>query len=692
LVAEENVESRTIPGNVVVSTEFERDGVTKTISKQLVATSSVITNETLTPNLLTRQYGQAVTDLVSNQIVETITVTSDSLLDLDDLTTTIPNVIPEIFRALIPTHVERHIVEGAPTEPALILGELEHSEKAITPLYKEVSSTLFDIGNIPITITGLKETNQDKEVVTVSMTLELDTTPPSTPNSLVDVEFRKLGNGLAVETLRTVPEVFPHGSYTKSVVDLIPPELRAAVPLVETDETSSGTASTNPTLLTGELSRNEEQVNKFDKRVRIKSLGAIMVPVSITATETDKDKQVVSIVYTLELSGTNAVVPTAFIDVDVKDLGNGYEVVTTRTVPTVFPTDSYSISIVNLIPERLRAAIPITETSIDAAGSPSTSPTLLTGELSRTESRLTEFTKRTRVQKLGTIVVPVTIVGQETSETYGGGILNVTLTLDSVLMSPDEGLTTVSSTVTDLGNGYFVKETRQLVDASWPILYGTHIDERYLIEIDIQKQTVDAGTTGGVLGDGTIVEVKPHDKWRSIQISSKLYVASLPGDTITYAGQRHSFPPELTDAVIDWAQGACGCSDSFSAILIANMKQYTGSVKTRMTEQFYNGVPPDDVTITQFFPETHNFGFAWASACGDADGNCRTKSGAPNFHIPLCLHGALSLTIGAFIVFNFAATTPAVLPHGNYIMLPPHVERWRFGVFRRVLTEVLVPP
>jgi hypothetical protein len=692
LVAWKMVESRPIPGNVLVSTDFERDGVTKTTSKQLVATSSVITDETLTPNLLTRYFGEAVSDLVSKQVIETITVTSDSLLDLDHLTTEIPNVIPEIFRALIPTHIERHIVEGAPTEPALILGELEHSERAITPLYKEVTSTLFDIGMIPITITGLKETDRDKEVVTVSMTLELDTTTPSTPNALVDVEFRKLGNGLAVETLRTVPEVFPHGSYTKSVVDLIPPELRAKVPLVETDETSAGTASTDPTLLVGELSRNEEQVDKFDKRVRVKSLGNIVVPVSITATETDRDKQIVSVVYTLELSGTNAVVPTALIDVDVKDLGNGYEVVTTKTVPTVFPSDSYTISIVNLIPERLRAAIPITETSIDESGSPSTSPVLLTGELSRTESRLTEFTKRTRIAKLGTIVVPVTITGQETSEVYGGGILDVTVTLDSVSLVPDQGLTVVNSNVTNLGNGYFVKETRKLgADlAAWPANVGTHVNEQYGISVGITKQVVDAGTTGGLAG-GTYTEIKSIDKWRSMSIASKLNLASLPGDTQWFSGQRHSFPPELSDAVIDWAEGTCGCSDSFSAVLIANMNQYTGMVKTRVTEQFYNGVPPDDVVITQFFPHEHTFGFAWASACGSSDTSCRTKSGAPKFYIPLCLHGDLTLTIGAFITFSFPATTPAVLPHGSYIMLPPHVERWRFGVFRRVLTEVLVP-
>src|SRR2546430_13442370 len=146
---------------------------------------------------------------------------------------------------------------------------------------------------------------------------------------------------------------------------------------------------------------------------------------------------------------------------------------------------------------------------------------------------------------------------------------------------------------------------------------------------------------------------------------------------------QRSFPAELrfnlpTDPVIDWAYAECGCSFSFSAVLIANFNQYSGEVKTRVTEQFYNGPPPDDQTITQFFPQSHMFGFAWASACGDTNGNCRTKSGAPRFEISLCLHDDFTLSIGAN-TWSFPATVPAALPHGSYIMLAPHVERWRFG-------------
>lgn len=376
---------------------------------------------------------------------------------------------------------------------------------------------------------------------------------------------------------------------------------------------------------------------------------------------------------------------------------SGSKLVATKTVEvrnTQNDLPFFSIEIPNLIPEKFRPYIP-TETDETTEIGTASLPTLGQYEFFRSERQLDDYTFRRTVTKLSALTLPVVLSNQETSEQYGGGDFFDILVLEALGANPlDEGLTVVKSTITDLGIGLQIRESVGLHPSvpAWPILYGTHIDTKYLIEVSLQKQTVAAGTTGGVLPDGTIVEVNPHDKWRSIQISSKLNPDTLPEDTQWFSGQNHAFPPELDSAntIIQWAFAECGCSFSFSAILQANMSQYTGAVKTRITEQFYNGAPPDDVTITQFFPQAHNFGFAWASACGDTDGNCRTKSGAPLFHVPLCLHDDLSLSVGAN-VWTFAATTPAALPHGDYIMLPPHVERWRFGVFRRLLIEVLVP-
>jgi len=85
---------------------------------------------------------------------------------------------------------------------------------------------------------------------------------------------------------------------------------------------------------------------------------------------------------------------------------------TVRTIPGVFPEDSYSKSIENLIPPKLRAATPTIETTIDEIGQPSTDPTLQPFEFSRTEGRLTEFTRRIRVTRL-IYVIPVVVTDKD---------------------------------------------------------------------------------------------------------------------------------------------------------------------------------------------------------------------------------------------------------------------------------------
>ncbi len=347
----------------------------------------------------------------------------------------------------------------------------------------------------------------------------------------------------------------------------------------------------------------------------------------------------------------------------------------------------------SVIPVEFRAAIPtVTESHVLAGLASAAGATLSGSQLFVAEQQLTKLLYEHRTEDFGTIGFPIIQTNYETTEEYGGGILEVIRTLNDSVLTVDQGYLVVRSEVREIGQSYlWFKETATLFGASeWPELIGTHVDEKYGIAVGIQKQVLVAGITGGGSGN-TIIEVKPIDRWRSVQITSTLDTDSLPAPEVWYSGMRYSFPPVLTDQVIDWAYAFCGCSSSFAAILVANLDQYSGPVKTRITEQFYNGAPPDDVVIYQFFPQSHDFGYAWSSFCGDDDGNCTTKSGAPEFNIPLCLHGDISLSIGAFTTWFFPATTPSALPSGNYIMLPPHVERWRFGVFRRVLTEVLVP-
>ncbi len=373
--------------------------------------------------------------------------------------------------------------------------------------------------------------------------------------------------------------------------------------------------------------------------------------------------------------------------------------------------DSYSAEIPDLLPEEFRPQFPVTthEETLIGIATAITLP-LATGVLMESKAQIDYNVYKHTIRGRTSISLPQTITNKEITSEFGGGDVNRVLTLNLYnSLSLDEGLTVLSCNIRkidDQANGLAVKTTRQLNAASWPQLFGVHVDEKYGLQVDITRQTVDPLTSfpAPPTDLGTIVEYRPHDKWKTIQITSTIDLDNLGDLNTQYPGSMiHSFPPELvvsdTEPVINWAEATCGCADSFASTLIANLNQYTGIVTTRITEDF---VTDPNATfpvagVTQFFPEAHVFGFAFASVCGCGEGAV-VRAISPEFHIPLCLHDVMTLCVGggaacagAPYSWTFAATSPAVLPHGSYITLGSRIERWRFGVFHRVFTEVLVP-
>ncbi len=120
-----------------------------------------------------------------------------------------------------------------------------------------------------------------------------------------------------------------------------------------------------------------------------------------------------------------------------------------------------------------------------------------------------------------------------------------------------------------------------------------------------------------------------------------------------------------------------------------------------MTETFSNGAPADVVAITQFFPQAHTIGFAWAIAFDlvDGCGSCRddTRAHAQTWFIPPTLHDEITISGGVTIdngsiTTTLPATDPIALPTpGTLITASVEVEPWRFGVFYRKMTEIYVP-
>lgn len=259
-------------------TEFERDGVKKVITKQLKPIAEIVTDETLTPGQLVREYSQPFNEFLAFQITETITVIDGSLLNQPFYSVSIPNVIPEKLRALIPISTESDIVEGTAESTDLGVGEFERSERQLTPFYKEVRFTVMDIGSLPITITGEKETNAQKQIVTVAMKLCLDSTTPTLPTALIDVDFKKLGNGLAIEITRTIPSVFDGDTRSIEIPDVTPAWARALLPTRNTSSEAAATSVSDPTLSTGQLRKTVKRTTEKTVETQITARDLASLP------------------------------------------------------------------------------------------------------------------------------------------------------------------------------------------------------------------------------------------------------------------------------------------------------------------------------------------------------------------------------------------------------------------------------
>jgi hypothetical protein len=177
----------------------------------------------------------------------------------------------------------------------------------------------------------------------------------------------------------------------------------------------------------------------------------------------------------------------------------------------------YSISIINLIPRKFMAFVPTFTESHILSGTASM-PTLATGEFEHSKRQLTKLLYEERIVSLGSVSLPITHTNQETTEEYGGGVLNVTYVLETQGSGTiDEGLLITESTLTDLGNGMEVKLTKELDDAAWPIIVTETFDKEMQVYVFEETQVVDPGytVTSGTYFVENLIKI---DKWRSNRV------------------------------------------------------------------------------------------------------------------------------------------------------------------------------
>ena len=238
--------------------------------------------------------------------------------------------------------------------------------------------------------------------------------------------------------------------------------------------------------------------------------------------------------------------------------------VTTGTVPDVFPADAHEISIPDVLPEEMRAVIPTVTEAEDIEGD-AVLPTLGTGELNKSEVQKNEFVKRTSVTKRAD-VLPKQLVDKDLEHLsqgrFGEGFASegtVTKRAQVGDQNLDTGRFVTDSTVKQLGDGTTMKVTSQVAD--WPTLRQSTVDERDAIRVDVTKDVIDPLNASFLPMPNGYVDVYPYDKWRSIRVTSRVDLASLPSPQTFATGIDLNLPPQLIGLVFNWEESG-GSSQS----------------------------------------------------------------------------------------------------------------------------------
>ena len=387
-VAEENVETRPLPGNPIYSTEVDIDGIVKTITKTLVDCSTIVSGETL------------------------------------------------------------------------VLGIWTKTRK------EEIASTTF-----------IKDTQASNKVC-----WQVSEARPLPGNPMVDIKIDK--DGKAKDIIKTMKDtsLIVQGEVISGGGVWIITEKDAISDLVAWEVVTARDALGNYIFSSG--IDGDLEVENINIRQRDQN--------DITPSSSESG----GFITTVEKK-------------DITDLVANEVITVTRWLDKA----SYSISIENLIPREFRATIPTFVESHIFSGIASM-PVLGFGEFEHSQRQLNKVLYEDRITSLGAISLPITHTNQELTELYGGGVLNVTLSLvDHGTVTIDEGYLVTRSTLTDLGNGMDIKETAELDGTEWPTLTGVAFDEDMQISYPFEEQVVTIGyvaTTGSFI----LEIIEPVDFWR----------------------------------------------------------------------------------------------------------------------------------------------------------------------------------
>jgi hypothetical protein len=209
------------------------------------------------------------------------------------------------------------------------------------------------------------------------------------PTATKTVEASREDAESLVERVVDTPEIFSAQTFSIEKPDVIPVAFRAKKPS-KVDEKTVGGDAEDPSLGEDEISKSEQQVTKFTKRIRT-TTRENADNVELTNEQINQFGQKVDVTRTLKRS-PQSIAPSATVSGNVEDLGDDYTLKTLEELPNVFDGLTKTSQKPDIIPEKFRVNAPINRIETILEKNNADDPQLLEAEYLKTEQRLTEFT------------------------------------------------------------------------------------------------------------------------------------------------------------------------------------------------------------------------------------------------------------------------------------------------------------
>jgi hypothetical protein len=419
----------------------------------------------------------SIEKLGDGNAVKTVT-TVPTVFDSATFSAERPEVFPVKFRAATPAITSQRTIEGVAFTPTLAAGELSKSEQQVTAFTKRTSTTTRKAETLPVTFTESKLTPLG-QVSTVVQQLNTEANIGSIEGShlTIDASIEKLGDGNAIKTVETVGSLFTAQTYSKEIPEILPAKFRAAIPAVTTQSVIEGNAA-SPVMAAGDLSKSEQQVTAFTKKVSATSRATVTAK-SLTGSKNFVEGAQSTVTERYDPTGTQLTeTGLNVIQSEVTALGDGStlrETITAKrrkvdgTLEDGWPTKQKKAKgAESLTPAKFQKlvntqVVKTQETLLQADVDNIPTPALTGYQTSVQHEKVNDYRYEKTVTTETIDSGAVALAGKE----YGQIVDFITeenLVADGT--SADTGILVVASQVSPLGNGKSIKTTKKV--ATWP--------------------------------------------------------------------------------------------------------------------------------------------------------------------------------------------------------------------------------